>query len=861
MSLTNPTLNFVRYPNDYDDPRPTVDNLGLPTIVDLQTPVKAESVNRVEQTSLALEFTLGILPQGTYTTVRQRLDSIEVALSVITGTVGQLANPISAYYNSTLIQTNIDSITFSGNVSVTQNGKGINVALENGIDGYLPVKDTFTPTNSQITFTLSQVPYPTSLLMFINGIKVDYANYTISSGNVVNYNNFVPLLSTDSVDFIYYVVMAGGSYIPTKESISLSNGQTSIPLSFVPWNGLVFVFLNGLEEPASSYSVSSNIITWLGATLSASYTFEVFYFQYFTGLPQGGGSGSITVQQNGSTVVMNTTTLNFLGADVLVTGSNGIANISIPPPVFLSHWNTGDGTNGNQFVTESFTRVTAHISHPYGGEGTPFAVNGWDGYNEPATNSSSVFFTTPSNTTGFGGNSTISAVMYSANGSTILDQVTTTAITSNATFTSVSGNISVVITNFSADSTRYKANASITFGIKNIFTAHSLDGGRFHVKITHTTDSTTDTGAQYIFTESDVFYDTNNNAPAIDGYVSIAETPGSIITKYISGIQYYTTTAAFTVAVTTIDYLNQNTQKISANLHLDAPNYGIASIDQSPFGSGSGYFSNYTNNNNQMNIGYSNNVFTITATNFRYFGTGAVVTGYVADPWETSVVVSSSSNSILVDTFGQTSSALYEDFDDEVYRMNSTFTSSWSGTSLLGVGDALCFDSYLMVPNQSRLSNATLNSNWSTYKPNLSRSNPNYSALTTPVYYYRNFANGTSTINNFSMVFTGNFAGGSALADLLSSALQIFVYKIAGAGHTGAPPGNTTPLYLHGSNYYNFATFDDGTTDGQIKLNSSSGNYIACTLGSYYASNGFYFKIVITNPSIQINSISMTFNG
>jgi hypothetical protein len=107
------------------------------------------------------------------------------------------------------------------------------------------------------------------------------------------------------------------------------------------------------------------------------------------------------------------------------------------------------------------------------------------------------------------------------------------------------------------------------------------------------------------------------------------------------------------------------------------------------------------------------------------------------------------------------------------------------------------------------------------------------------------------------MVFAGTFAGGTALADLISGNLRVIVRKIGATVGVYGPISN--PLFLHGSGY-NFGTFDDGTTDGKIRLGSSSGNTINGTFGGFNATNGIYVEINIVDPAIRIDTVTVTFN-
>lgn len=69
---------------------------SLPSVVDNVTPVSGASVNRLRDTIIAVEAELGVKPSGTFTTVRQRLDTIEqlFTLNVVTlnGDLGGTSN-------------------------------------------------------------------------------------------------------------------------------------------------------------------------------------------------------------------------------------------------------------------------------------------------------------------------------------------------------------------------------------------------------------------------------------------------------------------------------------------------------------------------------------------------------------------------------------------------------------------------------------------------------------------------------------------------------------------------------------------------------------------------------------------------
>lgn len=573
-----------------------------------------------------------------------------------------------------------------------------------------------------------------------------------------------------------------------------------------------------------------------------------------------GGSSSLEVQDEGVSVETGVTVLNFIGADVQVlSGGTGIVQIYIPPPTFASHFNTQDGTT-TAFVSESISRSTARISTPTS-EGNPFATGGWAASNRSSSLNSTATFTTGGDCTGFGGDATMTVTVYDADGTTSLESHTTTAITGNGSYGS--GNITITIANYANDTTRFKARPTVTVDIDQVFLDNSRQGGRYNVVISMTVDTTTDDGSTYTYTQTSVFYDTNPNTPSVST-ATIAETSGSVSTKHLSGIEYYISGSQFTVDVTQIDNLNRNTARTSNNLTITFSNYGITNLNQSPFGSGSSNFSNWTNAFDNTNASYQKTDASISSSNFRYRGTGSNVSAQPRDTWNNGSSVSSSNSSLLIDTYGTTSTDLVERFDDENRRQDSTFntgatTGNWNSTTALVSGEALVQDGKLMIPSSATLSNGTTNPDFSSFSPSTGGANPNYTSLSSASNYYRTIVDSTgSSRAGFSIVFSGDFIS-NATTDLANSDLEIFISKIASS--TGGNTGYNNPYFLniHGA-LYNFSTFDDGVTDGQIREASSSGNTVNCTFGGFVCEDGFYMRIRINDSRIKIDTLTVSFS-
>ncbi len=133
-SGVNPAFIYTRYPEDIDDPRP-FDADGLPIVVDLQTPVKAESLNRHRESILAIEGELGIQPSGTFNTVRDRLDAIEEALCTIWNNVRiyVFQNSLSLTGDLPIRELNFTGtgVTVSQDVDFADNGR-VNIDVTGG---------------------------------------------------------------------------------------------------------------------------------------------------------------------------------------------------------------------------------------------------------------------------------------------------------------------------------------------------------------------------------------------------------------------------------------------------------------------------------------------------------------------------------------------------------------------------------------------------------------------------------------------------------------------------------------------------------------------------------------------------------
>ena len=575
------------------------------------------------------------------------------------------------------------------------------------------------------------------------------------------------------------------------------------------------------------------------------------------------GSGKVEIKDEGVSLG-SFSVINFVGADVEVLDVGGIATVYIPPlppPSYSSHWDTSDGDNGNQSVTDGVSRSTAHISTPQGGEGVPFKTGGWAGTDQPATLSTTATFTTPSVTTGFGGDASAEITVFDADGVSVLETYTTPVLVANATHTSGSGNIVVTISSYGIDDpiypARQKANMSVAVGIGNILTGLGLEGGRYNCAVTMTPDSVSDGSGPYAYAQAAVFIDANPTTPSISGASTMVETPLAVVTRYLSGVHYYGTGSQFTIQITGIDQLNRNTSRATGNLTVASSGVGgtLPTLSLSPFGAGAGDFTGWSNEEDTDGVSFTKDDWAFVGSDYRYLGPAVTVTGQANDTWANGGTAVSTGFPLVVDTFTVSSTNTAEYFNDESRRQDAAYNGgatagNWNSATPLVGGEGIVCDGKLSVPNQAPVLD------WSTYNPT---GGPDYTALGGTISYYRSFVDTAgSNRSGMTLNLSGTFLG-TAVSDLAAEDLRIYVRRVASASGGGVGPA-ADPLRVHGA-LYNFATFDDGATvaGSYIREASSSGNTVNITFGGFSCEDGIYIEVEIANPGIHLDSVVVSF--
>lgn len=181
-----------------------------------------------------------------------------------------------------------------------------------------------------------------------------------------------------------------------------------------------------------------------------------------------------------------------------------------------------------------------------------------------------------------------------------------------------------------------------------------------------------------------------------------------------------------------------------------------------------------------------------------------------------------------------------------------------------GSNAALVMRSYIQYANRATFSNGTtLNSDWSTYKPDSGGLNPDYGALGGPASYFRTIVDATGlSRSSFDVTFIGTYNNVTVTnftQYLANSALKFFVRKVNSSNAQGISGKTIPPMRLHGGTFG--ASFNQGKTiDGSYcRITTAATTTIQGTFATFGCVNGFYLEIQITDPNLKIDSINVVF--
>ena len=459
----------------------------------------------------------------------------------------------------------------------------------------------------------------------------------------------------------------------------------------------------------------------------------------YSGYSGYSGQGSLLeIQDEGVTVDTSIDTINFIGSGVVAVldgvDSNKV-HVYIPPANLVSHFDTADG-DGDCTLTDKST-TSRRVSAPTS-EGSPFNIGDWSGNdlrNTIQASDSAFAYTTTSPCSFLNYTSTIEVNVYDADGTTPLATHTTSAISGNINVTV--DNIIIQITSWAVDYYKFKGIIAVSFDISTILTANGFTSGRFSVEIIHHNS----TDGDFTYTHGDIFYDSESQIQAI-GNATVAETTPVIVRK--SGVYAYDTGSSFTIAIDDLDYLNADSYPTNFVV-LTAPEYGLPSYNIT---GSDGDLSGWTSAYNNTNATFSKNDWIINQSNYYVRTATANISAQVID-WSAGASDVSPDVSVIIDTYNDNSTRVYEDFRGETERLENDFSTPWDSTLSLASADD---GQGLQVGEGTYLYYPTLDN--SGYNPS-SASQFDYSSLTGDRYYYRGMWHTGTSHSNGTFNMTG----------------------------------------------------------------------------------------------------------
>jgi len=533
----------------------------------------------------------------------------------------------------------------------------------------------------------------------------------------------------------------------------------------------------------------------------------------------GGSGGSIPIYDEGVLVNSSPSGINFIGADVLANnGTGGIVNVFVPPPQFVSHFNTTDGSSPALVVPP--TTFNRYVPNSLG----DFELGDW---------------VTPSVHSTVTGNSTI----YSCGSFSILDNTSTTltvrvknglgaiirqhSITISGNYDATVNDIRIRLYNFNTDFTKYKAQLEVTINLSVIFPI----AGRFSIEAEHNDGS----DGIFTFIHSNIYYDRNVNLITISG-VSINENTPFI--KKISGISFYNLNSTFSVNIADIDNINNASYPTDYQVEVNGNDYNLPLLTLA-----GNALTNWTPNYNNINSSYSKLDWTIVNPNFFSLNNNAKINARGKD-WVFTAPVTSVGNAIAINTMQDTATDNFEDFVSETYRLNSSF-SAWNSFEHLNTYDGgnglMILNTRLMYPQ----------GNYTIYNPE-PMLQPNYVSLTGPKTYLRHFRHANVSHSNGLLLF-GDFNVTEAQISSLEVLIDISLDGIE--------------WYSVNKNYLG-GTLSDGAGCRIFpdQHNLTVDNFIQFTLGTgkftHAGSNwGIYLRITYTSEALigtYIGSLSVS---
>jgi len=363
-------------------------------------------------------------------------------------------------------------------------------------------------------------------------------------------------------------------------------------------------------------------------------------------------------------------------------------------------------------------------------------------------------------------------------------------------------------------------------------TVAGLTVGDYEVYLGHDLDN--DGSCEENTTATRFFVDAESARPGMSQDPVLTEDSPQL--KYLSGIRFYTLGSTFKVTA-------QSDDKIFEYTYVDAPMVisfpGMNDVEVAYTDSSVSGVSDPPNYNEQMQI--TDKIITLDAANQATDMAPVVVTP--RDPWGNGTPRNDEDFYRLINTYGNVSTDLEEQFQDENHRLPSTFNfddtaativGNWDSTQLLSNGDAQVFNGTLVYPTRD----------FTGYAPDQDPG-ANYSSFSGDQVYYRAMLQDGTPHNSGTLSI-----GGITFSDLGSN-VDIYI-KL---------PGQTG--WLDCKEDYNAATFTGADGEGCMTGYSQSGdvlniNWTSGTFSTADSGYRYYVKIVLHNSNKTITYLAET---
>lgn len=630
--------------------------------------------------------------------------------------------------------------------------------------------------------------------------------------------------------------------------------RTDVPFVGFPSIGYMVRVFNGDPfgggvEILTSQDQVGGVVGWFfnfgvgGMTISSSFSGIVdptdvwlLGFRYIGSA--GGGGGTLEVKDEGATISTNIQKFNFIGIDVsaYVNGGDATqADIYIPALVFQPFFDQSNA-QGDASVADTATS-SRNVSDP--APENNFAIGGWAaGSAQDCTRTSPLSWTHAGSTCSFEDNTTTTVEVNvfdegndgtgTGGGGAVLETYTTPAIVGNAVNSGV--NIDVTITNWAVDSIKFQGTITVDVDIDTLL----ANGGRFTIEIIHH-----NAGTDYTYVQGPLFLDDESAVAAITG-VTIAETGGSVVTTFLSGIEYYDTGSEFTIAIADIDNLNNDSYP-ATQVQVAGGEYGLPTLSLA----GSD-LTGWTNYWNDVDDTYSKTDWAINQANYFYVGTTANASGQVFD-WVPGATANSPNASIAIETHNSSNTRLLEDFYDESWRCPSTANfdaaaaRTWTSSNDVGAGDAIFYNG-----GCERIGTLANGGDMTVFAPNAG-TQPDYSASqNATVYLWREFQHDGTSSSSMRINITGSYTS--------------LEYKLADLWVDDDPSRGT--VWVDALLPYNAGNWNEGNPTGGTGGQTGSGaGYIDVSFGVNNISNTgdtVYLRIGLSGAD-RITALSVTF--